>query len=407
MRASNAWLIDDRRVVEVPARRRGRPKKPTHKTPCEIPFDVVTGAIQAIPTDKAGDPTPGRNQVKDRARAIVSRDKRCASAARLFNTMLDELRWTEGRCCYSIQWFANALGNDRSTIVRRLRDLEDGGHILRRAREKAGGDWDQNEYTIPALLMALDALNTEGRCKEFEGVGANNSERRCTEAGGIGANMHGGGCKNAPLPSETPSEGSCSGSARARESSAEEAVQSFWSGADLGKADELKPIPPDGLTEHHLERWRELADRFARRPGAMIVGSTARSESDPILIEMVRSELEEYPATIVARTVTAALLAAAASQISAQQDGSAGRGRGGIVSLQRYVRPMLRSTANDMMREDNASEAKNRSEKAAQEIRHATRLGAVQAAKRRRQAPRSMGDALRAAFATAHAGDET
>jgi hypothetical protein len=124
----------------------------------------------------------------------------------------------------------------------------------------------------------------------------------------------------------------------------------------------------------------------------MVVRPTERIESDPILIRLVQSELAEFPAAIVGRAVTAALLQAETSQISAQQDGSAGRGRGGLISLQRYVLKMLRSTANDMVREAHASEAKNRAEKVTQETRLAVRVSAAQAGGRRSAARSGLND---------------
>src|SRR5262245_10386555 len=111
--------------------RRGRPQKPTEKTPCEVPFEIIMAARKAISRDRKGE--SGRNKARERTRYIVGRDRRLpGSAVPLFDLLLDELRWKEGRCCHSNNWLANALRLDRSTIARDLKALKDAGHVLRR-----------------------------------------------------------------------------------------------------------------------------------------------------------------------------------------------------------------------------------------------------------------------------------
>jgi hypothetical protein len=389
-----------------PKRGRGRPPKPAlPHCPCEEPFNAVAVGVRALAQRGGGAWAIAKEQARNWADRIPGFSP---ATPKVLGYLLSHINQEKGFDWHSAERIARDLGLTVRTIERAYYELRRVGAICRCLREEAGvGDPDARTRhpkaskpwvtTLPILVAAGKGLLEPDKKFSKEPTGKSTTRQKMQE----------GPDENVGLIRKEEYEGCSGSSARARENTEDEAVQSFLNGEDFAKPEVLKSTVPDGLTELHLERFRELSDTFGRRPGAVIVRATARSESDHILIEMVRSELGEYPAPIVARTVTAAQLAAAASQISAQQDGSAGRGRGGIVSLQRYLRPMLRSTASDMMREEHASEAKNRSEKVVQETRHATRLSAVQAAKGRRQAPHSMGDALRAAFATANAGDET
>src|SRR5262245_7846785 len=127
-----------------PTRSRGRPRKPTHKTPCTLPFNIITSAIKTIPPDKKGaggaPAEPGRNKARERARFIVGRDARLSrSDIVVFDRLLDELRLNEGRCCHSNNWFAKTCGLDRSTVTRSFQALRNAGHILRRRRKSTSG----------------------------------------------------------------------------------------------------------------------------------------------------------------------------------------------------------------------------------------------------------------------------
>jgi hypothetical protein len=117
-----------------------------------------------------------------------------------------------------------------------------------------------------------------------------------------------------------------------------------------------------------------------------------------VLADFVNAELEGFPLEIAARAISAALQDAEAVQLGNIQDGSAGRGRGGISSLVKYVRKALRPTAADMLRADEASAAKNRSERFVQEERHHARLRGFQRSGGSRRAPVSSDDVMEAAF---------
>ena len=126
-------------TAAAPQRPRGRPRKPTHETPSTATFDAVAAAIKAIPPDESAKPgkvaKPGRNAARDRARAAVGRDTRLArSAIVVFNRLLDEVRWNEGRCRYSVQWFADHCALKRNTVTRAFKALKAAGHILRRRK---------------------------------------------------------------------------------------------------------------------------------------------------------------------------------------------------------------------------------------------------------------------------------
>jgi hypothetical protein len=150
-----------------PSKPRGRPRKPTHESPVDLDsFDAVTAAIQAIPPDESAEGNkpakPGRNAAKDRARAIVAKDARLSrSAIVVFNRVLDEMRWKEGRCCYSLQWYADNCGLKRNTVTRAFKALKAAGHVLRRRRPSTGGDWDHSETTLPVLASAWEEIETE------------------------------------------------------------------------------------------------------------------------------------------------------------------------------------------------------------------------------------------------------
>jgi hypothetical protein len=150
-----------------PSKPRGRPRKPTLESPVDLDrFDAVAAAIRAIPPDERaeGDKPAkrGRNAAKDRARAIVARDARLPrSAIVVFNRVLDEVRWEEGRCCYSLQWYADNCGLKRNTVTRAFKALKAAGHALRRRRPSTGGDWDHSETTLPVLEIAWKEIKSE------------------------------------------------------------------------------------------------------------------------------------------------------------------------------------------------------------------------------------------------------
>jgi hypothetical protein len=129
----------------------------------------------------------------------------------------------------------------------------------------------------------------------------------------------------------------------------------------------------------------------------MPVRATGRAESDPVLVGLVRSELEGFPDDIVTRAVTAALISATAAHSSNRQEGSAGKGRGGLPSLVRFVLKALRPTAEDMMRAAYATEARNRTEHVVQQEVLQRRVQAVRGGTKKRT-HMSSDDVMTAAF---------
>jgi hypothetical protein len=158
--------------------------------------------------------------------------------------------------------------------------------------------------------------------------------------------------------------------------------------------------------EKQLATFRDLADTFGMRPGQMVLNPIQRADSDRMLIDLVTSTLSGFPADVVRRAVEASLLKAEAQRLSDLQDGSAGKRRGGIGRLSGYLLSLLRPVANDLMRQEDANEARNRSEKEVHKRRHATHLSSVQA-RSGRSAQHSMAEAVRAAFAAPNTGGET
>jgi len=342
-------------TAAAPPRPRGRPRKPTHETPSTATFDEVAAAIKAIPPDEratAGKVAkPGRNAARDRARAAVGRDHRLArSAIVVFNCLLDELRWHEGRCCYSLQWFADKCGLERNTVTRAFKALKAAGHILRRRKKSAAGDWDFGETTIPILVTTWEEVSA--------GVGPDNTGGRSEKIQGWVRENTGGGSELSPLPSEELPERD-DGSAPAHPDPDVGLVKSFLNGENL---DAVSASPPSGATEEHYETFRELADRFGRRKHAMVQCPTSRADSDPVLDGLVRTELGALPPDVRSHVIDAALRDGHTVWVQSNQDGSAGKGRGGLATLNRYMEKVLRSKADDLMRARKVSAAKDRTE---------------------------------------------
>jgi hypothetical protein len=146
-----------------------------------------------------------------------------------------------------------------------------------------------------------------------------------------------------------------------------DAVQSFLNGENFPKPEPVSTSPPDGVTEEHREIFRELADTFGRRKMATVLNPTHRMDSDQMLDGLIRSELGAYPPDIVERAIDAALRDANAVRLRDIQDGSAGKGRGGMPSLLRHLEKVMRSKADDLMRAHRVSAAKDRTEKIVRE----------------------------------------
>jgi DNA-binding transcriptional regulator YhcF (GntR family) len=117
-----------------PKRGRGRPSKPTDKTPCCVPFKDVAAATKGIPPDESG--KPGRNQAKERARKIIAEDGRILGRAPLAisNVLLDDMRWNKGLISHSLNHLAKVTKVHLSTVKRVLNLLEDCGHIRRKPK---------------------------------------------------------------------------------------------------------------------------------------------------------------------------------------------------------------------------------------------------------------------------------
>jgi hypothetical protein len=179
-------------------RGRGRPKKPTEKTPvCASEFDAIAAAIRTIPPDRAaaeGTPaTPGRNAARDRARLDAAKDKRLSGAGLVvFNFLLDEIRWSEGRVCHSKGWIAKLCDLRPETVRKVLKSLGQAGKVIRRRQKNRAGDWAISETTLPPLALAWQAIE----------VGAGNSkEVGSGKSGGVGVNSPLGRVQLDPQPS--------------------------------------------------------------------------------------------------------------------------------------------------------------------------------------------------------------
>jgi len=278
--------------------------------------------------------------------------------------------WLLRRCCHPLSWFEKNCDMQRNTVARGFKDLGRAGYVLRRRRPSSAGDWDHTETTIPALVTAWQQIcdgvgpnKSKGSAQKIERVVAHKS-------GGDGEESWEGGAQLGPLPSEAPSDANDSGSAPTRANPDEDTILAFRGGAKFATTGP-KPFDDSGIagvvTPAQAETFRALADTFGRRRGEINNRPTLREDSDPLFADLVRIELDGYPPDIVQRAVADALRSAAAVGVRDNQDGTAGKGRGGMPSLLKYLRKLLRGTADDMLRDRDASEARNRTEQVVQQ----------------------------------------
>ena len=141
-------------------------------------------------------------------------------------------------------------------------------------------------------------------------------------------------------------------------------VKSFLNGENLVA---VSASPPNGVTEEHRKTFRELADRFGRRKDAIVQCPTNRADSDPVLDGLVRTELGALPPDLRSHAIYAALRDAHTVWVQSNQDGSAGKGRGGLATLNRFLEKVLRSKGDDLMRAYKVSAAKDRTEQIVRE----------------------------------------
>jgi hypothetical protein len=170
---------------ETPRKPRGRPLKPTHKTPVDIAeFDAVAASIRSIPNDH-------RSAASERARQLAGQDARLSRAPLVLLNRLIDADWATGIFTKSLTKLADECGLHRSTITRAFKTLAETGCSLRRQKrrkdtEDRERDWDQSEITLPIvarvwaeLREGLGAEKSEGRRAKIEG--------RCERAPTLGA----------------------------------------------------------------------------------------------------------------------------------------------------------------------------------------------------------------------------
>ena len=103
----------------------------------------------------------------------------------------------------------------------------------------------------------------------------------------------------------------------------------------------------DIVTEPDFEVFRRLAGTFGRQADAIIPSPSSREDTDPILLDLVRSHLVGVDPEIAKLGLAATFRAAQAAQIHSQQQGQAGRGGGGIKALVSYFDKVLPRKAAD------------------------------------------------------------
>jgi hypothetical protein len=145
---------------------RGRPPKPP-ATPSTDDFDIVCLAIRGIPKGRQ------LHLAKEEARRRVAVDPRIrnnAAAIALFDRVLDELNYKEGRDWHGMSWFASKDQCDRPlrVIERAFKALVDAGHLLRRRKPRKCG-WDNSETTSPTLARVANALPEDAPASDDKG----------------------------------------------------------------------------------------------------------------------------------------------------------------------------------------------------------------------------------------------
>jgi DNA-binding transcriptional regulator YhcF (GntR family) len=349
---------DDPTSAAAPMRPRGRPPKPELKSrPSEGDFKAVKAAVIALALREGG----AWAAAKERVRNWADREKGFSPATpKVLGYLLEHINLDKGCDWHSAETIARELGISVRTVERAFEELCKAGYILRCLLEDAGmSDVLQQircnrnpkaskpwATTLPILVAAGKASGAPDKKTREDPSG--NARTRQEKQGGPDENV--GQIRKGEYADDD-------GSARARENP-DDAIHSFLNGEAF-----VSPSPPNGVTEQQLECFRQLGDTFGRRQGAIINRPTTRSESDPMLSSMVRSELGDLPSEMVARVVTAALDAVIAAQVRDNQEGTVGRGRGGLPSARKYLLKVLRDERSDLLRAHAADEAKNRTER--------------------------------------------
>jgi hypothetical protein len=167
--------------------------------------------------------------------------------------------WEKGLCRRPLTWFEKNCQMRRNTVSRALNTLVRCGHILRRRKPSAAGDWDYSETTIPALVTAwqkacVEVVPDKSRCS------AEKSRAQCRENTGGSAEL---GVLTSVFPSteKNDDDGGC---ARAR-ATPKDAINDLVPGSPVSTAGlGVRSLPSEEVTEEQCETFRQLADTFGR-----------------------------------------------------------------------------------------------------------------------------------------------
>lgn len=151
--------------------KRCRPKKLGDPTPATESFDSYAAQIARIPKDRRkGEPdlpagVRGWHEAKLYAHAAIRKDRRLSSAARsVGGFLIDHINHVEGRDWHTVAQIAAACSLAEGTVSDGIARLRLTGHIARRSRRTARGDWW--DTTIPTLARSAIAEKTATQSSE-------------------------------------------------------------------------------------------------------------------------------------------------------------------------------------------------------------------------------------------------
>ena len=149
-------------IQPTPRKPRGRPRKPTHKTPVDITeFDAVAATIRSIPGAIA--PT-----VRERARQLAGQDARLSRGPLVLLNRLIDADWATGIYTKSLAQAGRRVRPRSQHHHPRLQDAGR-GRLQPAPHEAQDRDWDTVGDDPPHRRQGLGGTPRGGRCRKIRG----------------------------------------------------------------------------------------------------------------------------------------------------------------------------------------------------------------------------------------------
>jgi hypothetical protein len=132
------------------------------------------------------------------------------------------------------------------------------------------------------------------------------------------------------------------------------------------------------LSDDECISWNELYNSFGRRRDEIVPRPAPRDETDPVLADLVGTNLVERSPFVRARALAATMLDARAIAADDREAGVAGRGQNRLRRLSAFFNTNLSRNADRIERADKSSVAADRAELAVQEKLLGKRLRGVE-----------------------------